>query len=139
MAYTYDFNATHGLVIIRNASSKWTGADVLEGAEEIIDDDQFAPHYDWVYDLRFIHSAVITVVEMEQIVERVRIYQEDGLVGERGRSVLVGTDEDLKYTGSLYQEKADCSDERFAIVETVEDARKWLGIEEPAAEIGLTT
>ncbi len=139
MAYTYDLNSDHGLVIIRNASSKWTGADVLESAEEIIADDQFAPDYAWIYDLRFIHSTVITVVEMEQIVKHFRVYQNDGLIGEEGRSVLVGTDEDLQYTGALYQQKANCPDDRFTVVETVDDARRWLGIKESAAEIGLTT
>jgi hypothetical protein len=137
VSYTYDLNPTHGLVIIRNASSKWTGTDVLEGAEEIVAVDAFAPNFDWVYDLRFIHSTVITVVEMEQIVERFRLYQNDGIVGPKSRSVVVGADEDLRYTGALYQKKADCSDARFTIVETVEEARTWLGIEEPAAEIGL--
>jgi len=138
VAYTYDINSTHRLVIIRNASSTWTGADILDSGEEIVADEQFGPNYDWVYDLRFVHSTVITVVEMEQIVERFRLYQNDGLVGQRGRSVIVGTDEDLRYTATLYQKKSDLPDARFAIVETVEEARKWLGIEDTAAEIGLT-
>jgi len=138
VAYTYDLNSTHGLVIIRNASSKWTGTDVLEGADDIVAEEAFAPNFDWVYDLRFIHSTVITVVEMEQIVERFRLYRDDGIIGPKSRSVLVGSDEDLRYTGTLYQKKADCSDERFAIVETVDEARKWLGIEDTAADVGLT-
>ena len=138
MAYTYDFNSTHRLVIIRNASSKWTGADILDSAEEIVADEQFAPDYDWVYDLRFIHNTVITVVEMEQIVERFRLYRNDGLVDEDSRSILVGTDENLHYTGTLYQKKSERADDQFAIVETMEEAREWLGLEDTAAEIGLT-
>lgn len=138
MAYTYDINSTHGLVIIRNASSKWTGPDILESADEIIRDDRFAPDYDWVYDLRFVHETVISVVEMEQIVERFRLYREDGFVDPESRSVIVGSQEDLHHTGTLYQKRSGRPDELFVTVETMEEARQWLGIDEPASEIGLT-
>ncbi len=138
MAYTYEFNSTHGLVIIRNASSKWTGTDILESAEEIVADDRFAPDYDWLYDLRFVHNIVISVVEMEQVIERFRLFREDGLVDPGARSVIVGADEDLRHTGALYQKRSDRPDDLFAVVETVKEARKWLGIDEPASEIGLT-
>ena len=137
MAYTYEFNTTYGLVIIRNASSKWTGKDMLQSAEEIVADDRFEPDYDWVYDLRFIHNTVISVVEMEQIIERFRLYREDDLVDPDSRSVIVGTDEDLYHTGRLYQKRSERSDELFVVVETIEEARRWLGIDEPASEIGL--
>lgn len=138
MAYTYDFNSTYGLVVIRNASSKWTGLDMLESREEVIADDRFEPDYDWIYDLRFVHATVISVVELEQIVERFRLYRDDDLVAETSRSVLVGTDEDLQYVGSLYKQKASRPDELFAIVETIEEARNWLGIEASASEIGVS-
>lgn len=138
MAYTYEFNAPHGLVIIRNASSKWTGTDILESAEEIVADDRFAPDYDWLYDLRFVHNIVISVVEMEQVIERFRLFREDGLVDPGTRSVIVGADEDLYHTGTLYQKRSDRPDDLFTVVETIEEARKWLGIDEPASEIGLT-
>ena len=137
MAYTYDFNSTHRFVVIRNASSKWTGDDILESAEEIVADDGFASDYDWIYDLRFVHSTVISVVEMERMVERFRVFRERGLVDEESRSVIVGTETDLEYTGTLYQKKANRPDKRFAIVETIEEARRWLGIE-ATTEIGLT-
>jgi len=137
VAYTYDFNSTYGLVIIRNASSKWTGLDMLESREEVVADDRFEPTDDWIYDLRFIHATVISVVELEQIVKRFRLYRDDGLVDETSRSVIVGTDADLQYAGALYKKKASRSDERFAVVETIEEARHWLGIEASASEIGL--
>lgn len=138
MAYTYTLNSTHRLVIIRNASSKWTGTDILESAEEIVTDDGFAPNYDWAYDLRFVNSTVISVVQMERMVERFRVFRERGLVDAESRTVIVGTGQDLEYTGALYQKKADRPDDRFAIVQTIEEARQWLGLEASAAQIGLT-
>lgn len=135
MAYTYDLNPTHGLVLLRNASSKWTGRDVLQSADDVIDDDRFAADYDWVYDLRFAHSVVITVVELEQIVERFRLYRDDDLVAGESRSVIVGEDDDLKYAGRLYQQKAGLPDHRFAAVDTLEAARRWLGLEGTTASL----
>jgi hypothetical protein len=137
VAYTYNINPTHGLVIIRNASSEWTGEDILESAGDIVGDDRFAPDYDWVYDLRFVHNTAISVVEMEQIVERFRLYREDGLVDPDSRSVIVGSQDDLHHTGLLYQKRSGRPDELFVTVETMEEARRWLGIDEPASEIGL--
>ena len=138
MAYTYEFNASHGLVIIRNASSKWTGKDILKSAEEVIADEGFEPDYDWVYDLRFIRDTVVSVVEMEQIVERFRLFRDDGLVAPDRRSVFVGTDEDLRHTAALYQKRSSQPDGLMAVVETLEEARQWLGIDAPASEIGPT-
>jgi hypothetical protein len=137
VAYTYDVNSTYGFVVIRNASSKWTGADVLESGEEVAADDRVEPGYDRIFDLRFIHATVVTVVEMEQIVEQARLCRKDGLLGETSRAVLVGTDEDLRYAGDLYRRKADRPDALFNVVETMEEARRWLGIEASASEIGL--
>lgn len=138
MAYTYEVNATYGFVIIRNASSKWTGRDMLASADEIVSDDRFTPDCDWVYDLRFVHNTVVSVVQMEQVIERFRLYRDDGLVNEDSRSVIVGAGEDLRHTGALYQKRAGRPDELFTVVETIEEARRWLGIDAPASEIGLT-
>lgn len=138
MAYTYDLHPSHRLVLIRNASSKWTGVDMLHSAEEVVEDDGFASDYDWIYDLRFVHSTVISVVELEQIVKRFRTFRERGLVDGDHTSVFVGTDDDLTHAVALFQKRSDRPDDRVAVVETPEDARRWLDIDASAAEIGLT-
>lgn len=138
MAYTYDLHSAHRLVLIRNASSKWTGVDMLHSAEEVVGDDGFAPDYDWVYDLRLVHSTVISVVKLEQIVKRFRAFRERGLVAGDHTSIFVGTDDDLTHAVGLLQKRSDRPDDRFAVVETLEDARRRLGIDASAAEIGLT-
>jgi hypothetical protein len=137
VAYTYDLNSTHGFVLIRNASSKWTGADMLQSAEEVVTDDDFAADYDWIYDLRLIHSTVISVVELEQILKRFRTFQDRGLVDADRSSVFVGTDDDLQHAATLLQKRSDRPDHRFSIVETLDDARRQLSIDASATEIGL--
>jgi hypothetical protein len=138
VAYTYTLNSAHRLVIIRNASSKWTGADILASAEEVTADDDFAPDYDWIYDLRFIHGTAISVVELERIVERFRTYRDRGVVAGDHASVFVGTDDDLRHAAALFRKRSDRPDDRFAVVETPEEARRRLGIDASATEIGLT-
>lgn len=135
VAYDYDLHPQHGLVLIRGAGPKWTGRDILESAEEIVTDDRFSPGYDWVYDVRFVHQTVITTDEMERIVEQFRLYQEKGQVASTSRSVIVGTDDDLRFSGTLYQHKRNRPDDQFTIVHTLEEAWDWLGIEDPASEL----
>lgn len=137
MAYTYDVHSPYELVLIRNASSKWTGKDLLKSADEIVADDDFSPTYDWIYDLRLAHSTAISVVELERIVERFRAYRERGLVADGYTSVFVGTDDDLQHAARLLQKRSDRPDDRFAIVETLDGARHRLGIDASATEIGL--
>lgn len=137
MAYTYDFNATHRFVLIRNASSKWTGGDLLRSAEAVVADDGFASDYDWVYDLRLVHATAISVVELEQIVKRFRTYRERGVVDGDHTFVFVGTDDDLQHAAALLRKRSDRPDDRLAVVETLDDARRRLDIDASAAEIGL--
>lgn len=136
MAYTYDLNPTHRLVLIRNASSKWTGDDMLRSAEAVVGDDGFAPDYDWVYDLRLVHSTAISVAKLERVVRRFRAYREQGVVDGRHASIFVGTESDLQHAAALLQKRSDRPDDRFAVVETLEEARRELGIDASATEIG---
>ena len=137
MAYTYDFNSTHRLALIRNASSKWTGVDMLKSAEAVVADEAFAPDYDWIYDLRLVHSTAISVVELERIVKHFRTYRDHGVVDGDHASVFVGTDDDLKHAAALLRRRSDRPDDRFAVVETLEEARRQLGIDASATELGL--
>jgi len=111
---------------------------MLDSAEEVVEDDRFAPDYDWIYDLRLVHSTVISVVELERIVKRFRAFRERGLVAGNHTSIFVGTDDDLTHAVALFQKRSDRPDDRFAVVETPEDARRRLDIDASAAEIGLT-
>lgn len=138
MAYAYAFSATHRFVIIRGTGPQWTGGDILDSAQEIVDEADFASDYDWIYDIRFVHNTVITVDEMERILERFRTLRELGRVDPDSRSVIVTTDQDVQISGALYQYKAGRSDDKFKIVGTIEKAREWLGIEAPASEIKAT-
>ena len=135
MAYDYEIHPQHGLVLIRGVGVKWTGRDILESAEAIVADDDFAPGYDWVYDVRSVHQTVMTSDEMDRIVERFRTYQETGQVDAESCSVIVGTDKDLHFSGTLYQHKANRPDDQFTIVPTLDDAWEWLGVEAPASEL----
>ncbi len=138
MAYRYNLHPPHGLVVIRGEGAKWTGEDILESANEIVSDEQFAPGFDWIYDMRYVHQTVITVEEMEQIVERFRVLREKGRVDPDGNSVIVGTDEDIHFTGTLYQYKSNRTEHQFQIVDTMEEALRWLGVEASVSEIQET-
>ena len=135
MPYTYHLTPAHDLVLIRATGTRWTGRDLLESGKAVVADEQFVPHYDWVYDVRFVHQTVITTEEMERVVERFRGFREEGRVDPDTRSVIVGMDEDMRASGILYQYRAGRSDEQFAIVDTMEAARRWLGIDCPASAL----
>lgn len=135
MAYRYDLHPSHGLVVIRAQGAKWTGEDILESADEIVADDRFGPDYDWIYDVRYVHHTVIDVEEMERIVDQFRTFREKGQVDPNSNSVIVGSDDDVHFTGTLYQYKSNRTEEQFRIVDTMEEALRWLGVEASAAEI----
>jgi hypothetical protein len=135
VAYTYDFKPAYDLVLIRSDGIRWTGRDLLESGEEIVADDQFCAHYDWLYDARLVHQTVITTEEMERVLERFRAFREEDRVDPGSRSVIVGMDEDLRASGILYQHKAGRSDDQLAIVDTLEEALQWLGVECPASAL----
>jgi len=134
VAYRYTLHPPHALVVIRGVGAKWTGEDILASANEIVADDQFAPDYDWVYDMRYVHQTVITVEEMERIVDRFRTFREQGRVDAESNSVIVGSDENLHFTGTLYQYKSNRTESQFQIVDTMEAALHWLGVETAASE-----
>lgn len=133
MPYTYHLPPAYDLVLIRATGTRWTGRDLLESGEAVVADEQFVPHYDWVYDVRFVHQTVITTEEMQRVVERFRAFREEGRVDPDSRSVIVGMDEDMRTSGLLYQHKAGRSDDQFAIVDTMEGARRWLGVDGPVS------
>lgn len=135
MAYTYDVKPAYDLVVIRSEGTRWTGRDLLESGEEVVADDRFCSHYDWLYDARFVHRTVITTEEMERVLERFRTFREEGRVDPDSRSVIVGMDEDLRASGLLYQHKAGRSNDQLAIVDTLEEALQWLGVECPASAL----
>lgn len=134
MPYDYDVHTTEEFVLIRGVGSQWTGRDILASAEQIIADDRFAPDHDWIYDVRFVHQTVITTEEMERIVEQFRRYQETGQVDPESRSVIVGTDENLRFSGTLYKYKADRREGQLEIKETLDEALDWLGLDREAVE-----
>lgn len=134
MPYDYDVHPTEGFVLIRGVGAKWTGEDILESAEEVVADDRFAPDYDWLYDMRFVHQTVITTGEMEQIVDLFQEFQDAGKVDSDSQSVIVGADENLRFSGTLYQYKADRSEGQLEIVDTLDEALDWLGLERKAVE-----
>ena len=76
VAYRYDIHPSHGLVVIRGEGAKWTGQDILKSAAEVVADEPFAPGFDWIYDLRYVHQTGITVEEVEGIVERFQVLPE---------------------------------------------------------------
>jgi len=133
VSYTYEIIADYDLVLIRSTGIRWTGRDLLESGEEIVADEQFVPDYDWLYDVRSVHQTVITTDEMQRVVERFRTYRAEGRVDPDSRSVIVGMDEDLRASGLLYQHKAGRADDQLAIVDTLEEARQWLGIDGPVS------
>ncbi|PQJ35317.1 hypothetical protein BSZ35_12540 [Salinibacter sp. 10B] len=135
MAYRYNLHPSYGLVVIRAQGAKWTGEDILESADEIVADDQFAPDYDWIYDMRYVHHTVIDVEEIERIVDRFRAFREKGRVDSNSNSVIVGSDEDVHFTGILYQYKSNRTESQFQIVDTMEAALHWLGVETAASEL----
>ena len=135
MAYTYDIKPAYDLVLIRSDGTRWTGRDLLESGEEVVADDRFVPHYDWLYDVRFVHQTIITTEEMEQVLDRFRTFRENGRVDPDSRSVIVGMDEDLRASGLLYRHKAGRSDDQLAIVDTLEEALQWLGVECPVSAL----
>lgn len=135
MSYTYDLNSEHGLVVIRVTDHRWTGADLLDSAEEVVSDDQFAPGYDWVYDARSVRVTVIGPEDMERVVDRFRTYREEGRVDSDSRSVIITGEENIQMTGVLYKYRSNRSDNQFEIVDTLEEARRWLGIEKTPSEI----
>jgi hypothetical protein len=135
VSYTYDVRPAYGLVLIRSDGARWTGRDLLKSGEEIVADDQFSPEYDWLYDVRFVHQTIITTEEMERVLERFRTFREEGRVDPDSRSVIVGMDADLRASGLLYQHKAGRSDDQLAIVNTLEEALEWLGVDCPASEL----
>lgn len=135
MSYVYDFNSSHGFVIIRGTGHRWTGADILDSAEEIVSDDRFAPGYDWVYDVRSAQVTVIGPEDMERVVDLFRTYRKEGRVNSDSRSVIITGEESIRMTGVLYKYRSNRSDDQFAIVDTLEEARRWLGIEKIPSEI----
>jgi hypothetical protein len=135
VAYRYHLHPSHNLVVIRGKGAKWTGEDILKSADEIVADDQFTPGYDWIYDVRYVHHTVIDVEGMERIVDQFRIFREKGQVDPNGNSVIVGSDEDVHFTGTLYRYKSNRTERQFQIVDTMEEALRWLGVEASAAEI----
>lgn len=135
VAYRYHLHPSHSLVVIRGKGAKWTGEDILESADEVVSDEQFAPGYDWIYDMRYVHHTVIDVEEMERIVDTFRVFREREQVDPDSNSVIVGSDDDLHFTGTLYQYKSNRTERQFQIVDTMEEALRWLGVEAPVAEI----
>lgn len=135
MAYRYHLHPPHGLVVIRGEGAKWTGEDILESADEVVTDDQFAPDYDWIYDMRYVHHTVIGVEEMERIVDQFRVFREKKWVDPETHSVIVGSDDDLHFTGTLYQYRSNRTERQFQIVDTMEEALRWLGVEASVSEI----
>lgn len=97
-------------------------------------DDRFAPDYDWIYDIRFVHQTVITTDEMERIVALFRGLQDTGHVDPDSRSVIVGTDENLRFSGTLYQYKVGRSEGQLEIADTLDEALDWLGLDRDAVE-----
>lgn len=130
MAYTYEIDSTQGIVLIRPKGVTWTAADILDSAKTVVTDDQFSPEYNWIYDLRFVANTIIDSDGLDRIVGQFRQYRQEGTVEKDTRSVIVTKDEDVRSTGLLYQHKADRSEGTFRIVDTLDEARAWLEIED---------
>lgn len=130
MAYTYEIDSTQGLVLVRAKGSTWTAADIIDSAKAVVTDDQFSPDYDWIYDIRFVANTIIDSEGMDRILEQFREYRERGTVDRNSRSVIVTKDEDVRSTGLLYQHKADRPEGTLRIVDTLEEARAWLELED---------
>lgn len=132
--YNYDVHSQCGFVLVRCVDSRWTGRDVVESVGTIVTDDRFAPDYDWIYDMRFVHETVITTAGMNGIVEQVHRLEQSGQVDPDSRAAIVGTDDNLRFTGALYQQKADRPEGQLAVVDTLDEALNWLGVDREAVE-----
>lgn len=130
MAYTYEIDSTQGIVLVQPKGAAWTPADILDSAKAVVTDDQFSPEYDWIYDLRFVANTIIDSDGLDRLVEQFRRYREEGTVEEDTRSVIVTKDEDVRSTALLYRHKADRPEGTLRIVDTLDEARAWLEIED---------
>lgn len=134
MPYNYDVHSQCGFVLIRCVDSRWTGDDVVESVDTIVADARFAPEYDWIYDVRFVHETVITTAGMNQIVEQFHRLEQSGEVDPDSCAAIVGTDDNLRFTGALYQHKADRPEGHLVVVDTLDEALDWLGVDREAVE-----
>ncbi|MCS3755380.1 hypothetical protein [Salinibacter ruber] len=139
MAYTYDLHPEIGILLIRNAGDTWTGEDILASAGAVVSDERMEPSLDWVYDLRTVQEAIIGVEDMECILERFSTYRAEGRVASSSASVIVRTEDvNLHLTPTLYKHRAGRPEELFEVVQTLEAARQYLGIQTADWDAALT-
>lgn len=109
----------------------WSGNDLLESARRVVEHPLFAPPFDWLYDLREIRGVDITPHDMHQNLEQLRAFRDEGLTDwKQSRTVIVTHHPDTFTTGTLHKHMAGHEADSFTIVETMDAAYTWLGLDE---------